>query len=207
MQSFAATVLAYPTALYTALLGMVLFYWLLALLGLVDFEAGGLDLDLDGDPGSVGTIAGYLVAFGLGGVPFSVVASLLVLISWTLCSLAAMWLLPLVPTAVLRTVVGTGAAVAALAVALPLAAAAVRPLRNLFVTHGALSNAALVGLPCRILTRTVDEKFGRAEVDTRGASVNIRIFADTPNRLARGATAIIIDYDPATARYRVQASE
>ncbi|MEW5788820.1 MAG: ubiquinone biosynthesis protein [Pseudomonadota bacterium] len=203
MGSFAEVAFAYPTAVYSALLAVVLFYWLLALTGLVDFEQGGLELD--GDVGDVGTIASYLVAFGLGGVPFSVVVSLLVLISWTLCSMAALWLLPLVPTALLSFLVGSVFLIGAFALALPIAAAAVRPMRKLFVTHGAISNAALVGQRCRILTRTVDEKFGRAEVDNRGASFNIRVFADTPNNLTRGSSALILEYDPDKACYRVQA--
>lgn len=207
MVSFASAALDYPTAIYSALLAVVLIYWLLALTGLIDFEHGGPSLDVDADAGDLGTVAAYLVAFGLGGVPFSVVVSLLVLIAWTLTSLAAMWLLPLVPTALLRAVAGTGVLVGALAAAIPVAAAAVRPLRRLFVTHSAISNAALVGQRCRILTRTVDEQFGRAEVDNRGAGYNIRVCADTPNTLVRGAHAIIIDYDAATARYRVQAEE
>ncbi len=205
MGSFATAVFGYPTAIYTALLGVVLFYWLLAMIGLIDFEDGGIDLSVDADAADIGTVAGYLIAFGLGGVPFSVVVSLLVLSAWTLSCLAGMWLLPLVPTAVLRLAAGSAVLVGALALAIPLAAAAVRPLRRLFVTHGAISNAALVGQPCRILTRSVDERFGRAEVASRGASYNIRVFADSPNSLVRGATAIIIDYDAASARYRVQA--
>ncbi|MFN3987507.1 MAG: hypothetical protein ACK4KV_18620 [Rhodocyclaceae bacterium] len=207
MSSFAETVFSYPTAVFSVLLGVVMVYWVLAMIGLVDFESGGLDLDLDLDAnaGGIGTLASYLVAIGLGGVPFSIVVSLLVLISWTLCSLASMWLLPLVPTSVLGTLAATAVLLAAPVVAIPLAAIAVRPLRGLFVTHAATSNAALVGQTCRIVTRNVDEGFGRAEVESRGTSYNIRVIAATPNPLVRGSTALIIDYDPAAARYRVQA--
>lgn len=207
MGNFSAAASTYPTALYSVLLGVVLCYWLLAMIGLVDFEHGGPELDLDGDAGDIGTVAAYLVAFGLGGVPFSIVVSLLVLVAWTFSCLAAMWLLPLVPTVPLRLLAGTGVLAAAAAAAIPVAAWAVRPLRKLFVTHSAVSNAALVGQRCRILTRSVDERFGRAEVDSRGAGYNIRIFADTPNTLTRGASAIIVEYDAAAARYRVQAAE
>ncbi len=209
MGDLAAAAFSYPTAIYTALLGAVVFYWLLALIGLIDFDDGhaGLDFDLDGDVGDIGTVAAYLIAFGLGGVPLSVVVSLLVLIGWTLCCLFAMWLLPLVPTTVLQSVAGTAGLLGSFALTLPLTAAVVRPLRKLFVTHGAISNAALVGQPCRILTRSVDEKFGRAEVSGRGPSYNIRVYADTPNSLTRGSTAIITDYDSSGARYHVRAEE
>ena len=207
MPSLTDVVISYPAAIYTVLLGVVLIYWLLALVGLVDFEHGGpaLDLDADADLGEIDSIAAKLVAFGLGGVPFSIVASLLVLTGWTITCAAGLWLLPLVPTAILSLVAGTVALLVAITVSIPLTAIAIRPMRRLFVTHSAVSNASLVGRSCRILTGKVDESFGRAEVETGGASINIRVVADSPNTLKRGGTAIIIDYDPASARYRVQA--
>jgi hypothetical protein len=209
MGNFIDAAFGYPTVLLTALLGVVLFYWVLALVGLVDFEAGGWDVDLDvqadGSIDDIGTLAGYVVAFGLNGVPFSVVVSLLVLFSWLLCCMAGMWVLPLVPTALLRFAAGTGALVASLALALPATARTIRPLRGLFVTHTAIQNAALVGQLCRVLTQTVDEKVGRAEVAQRGAGINIRVWARSPNTLAKGATARILEYDAAAARYLIEA--
>jgi hypothetical protein len=209
MGNFIDAAFGYPTVLLTALLGVVLFYWLLAMVGLVDFEAGGWDVDLDvqadGSIDDIGTLAGYVVAFGLNGVPFSVVVSLLVLFSWVLCCMAGMWVLPLVPTALLRFVAGTGALAASLALALPATARTLRPLRGLFVTHTAIQNAALVGQLCRVLTQTVDEKVGRAEVAQRGAGINIRVWARSPNTLAKGATARILEYDAAAARYLIEA--
>lgn len=209
MGNFIDAAFGYPTVLLTALLGVVLFYWVLAMVGLVDFEAGGWDVDLDvqadGSIDDIGTLAGYVVAFGLNGVPFSVVVSLLVLFSWVLCCMAGMWVLPLVPTALLRFAAGTGALVASMALALPATARTIRPLRGLFVTHTAIQNAALVGQLCRVLTQTVDEKVGRAEVAQRGAGINIRVWARTPNTLAKGATARILEYDAAAARYLIEA--
>lgn len=207
MTSFFDAALGYPTAVWTALLAVVGFYWLLALVGVVDFEAGGVDLDaqLDGDIDDIGVLAGYLVAFGLNGVPFSVVVSLIVLIAWTLTCLAAMWLLPLVPTSLLRAVVGTGVLAASFAAALPVTARILRPMRGLFVTHSAVSNAALVGQTCRVLTTSVSEDFGRAEVSTRGAGVNIKVWARTPNALAKGSVARILEYDTAAERYLIEA--
>jgi hypothetical protein len=209
MGNFIDAAFGYPTVLLTALLGVVLFYWLLAMVGLVDFEAGGWDVDLDvqadGSIDDIGTLAGYVVAFGLNGVPFSVVVSLLVLFSWVLCCMAGMWVLPLVPTALLRFVAGTGALAASLTLALPATARTLRPLRGLFVTHTAIQNAALVGQLCRVLTQTVDEQVGRAEVAQRGAGINIRVWARTPNTLAKGATARILEYDAAAARYLIEA--
>lgn len=213
MGDFTAATFSYPTAVYTALLGIVLVYWLLALIGLVDFEHSGLDLDIeaqaDVDAAELTTLASYVVAFGLSGVPISVAVSLLVLYGWVASCLAGMWLLPLLqaltplPDAVQTIVAGTVVLLLAAALAIPLAAATIRPLRKLFVTHTAISNHALVGQPCRVLTGTVSRKVGRAEVAQRGASINIRVWADEPNALTKGSAARIVDYDAERARYKI----
>ena len=206
MVEFWQAVLSYPTAVYSALLVVVLAYWLLAIAGVVDFDHGHLDVHphLDGDVGDIGVLASYLVTLGLSGVPLSIAVSLVVLCAWTICALAAIWILPLVPTELLTFVAGSGVLVGAFGLALPCAALAIRPLRKLFVTHNAISNAALVGQSCRIVTRSVDERFGRAEVATAGASVNIRVWAASPNKLGRGVPARIVEYDEARARFRVE---
>lgn len=207
MTSFFDAATAYPTLVYTALLGAVLFYWLLALLGVVDIEAGSPDFDLQADAATddIGELAAHLVAFGLNGVPFSVVVTLMVLTAWTLSCLAGMWLLPLLPGGLLRIAAGSGVLLASLAAALPVTARAIRPMRGLFVTHRAPSNDTLVGQACVVLSGSVDESFGRAEVATRGAALNIRVFAETPNTLHKGAAARIVEYDAAGQRYLIVA--
>lgn len=212
---FFEAILSYPTIVYTALLGVGLVYWLLAIVGLVDFESGGPDLDIDLEPGTsvtdidvdepanVSTLAGYLVALGLGGVPFSVVISLLALFAWVISSIAAIWALAFFPDGLLRFVVASAVLVGALALAIPAAATCVRPMRRLFVTHNAISNVSLIGQECVVLTGSVDEKFGRAEVAARGAGYHIHVIADTPNNLKRGDTALIMEYDEAAGIYRI----
>lgn len=206
MGSFINAVVAYPTAIYTALLGAVLFYWVLALIGLVDFESSGIDLDLhaDGSVNDLGSLAGFMIAFGLEGVPFSIVVSLLVLSAWTLSCLAGMWLLPLVPTTLLQVVAGTAVLLASGAIALPITARLLRPTKRLFVTHNAVSNAGLVGMACVVTTASVDEQFGYAEVKRRGAGLNVRVWARTPNSLTKGSNARIAEYDAAGERYLIE---
>ena len=205
MGSFINAVVAYPTAIYTALLGAVLFYWVLALIGLVDFESSGIDLDLhaDGSVNDLGSLAGFMIAFGLEGVPFSIVVSLLVLSAWTLSCLAGMWLLPLVPTTLLQVAAGTAVLLASGAIALPITARLLRPTKRLFVTHNAVSNAGLVGMPCVITTASVDEQFGYAEVKRRGAGLNVRVWAHTPNGFTKGSNARIAEYDATGERYLI----
>ncbi|MDR2208916.1 MAG: YqiJ family protein [Azoarcus sp.] len=231
--SFFNVILSYPTIIYTILLCVGLVYWLVAIIGLVDFESAGPDLDVDFDadldidlepdlelhleaetpgsdidagnaPASVSTLAAKLVALGLSGVPFSVVISLLTLFSWVISSIVTIWVLGFFPPDGLsRFVFASAVLVGAFAFAIPATAICVRPMRRLFVKHSAISNASLVGQECVVLTGTVDEKFGRAEVLARGAGYHIHVVADTPNNLKRGDTAFIMDYDEATEIYRI----
>jgi hypothetical protein len=205
MLGFADAALAFPTAIFTTLLGVAGFYWLLALVGLVDFDSGDLNADADFTDPDVGSLAGIIVAFGLQGVPFSIVFSLLVLLSWMLSCLGAMWLLALLPGSIPVYVSGTLLALASVSLAVPITARIVKPLRGLFVTHAAIHNASLVGQHCKVLTQGVDEKMGRAEVLQRGANINIRVWARVPNSLVRGSVARVVVYDEETARYRIEA--
>ncbi|MCK6404879.1 MAG: hypothetical protein L6Q60_02560 [Rhodocyclaceae bacterium] len=213
MQGLFAIVTSWPTAIYTVLLGVVVLYWVLALVGLVDFEHGGLDLDghhdigvhADGD--HLSTIASYVVAFGLHGVPFSVVISLLTLIAWVCAGLLAQYLLPWVPTQTLRALAGLGMLVFAMVPAIVLTAWVVKPMRGLFVQHAARSNRSLVGLYCRVTTLNVSERFGQAEASDGNGSFNIRVRAEEPNALTKGSRALIIDYDESSQRYRVEAAD
>jgi hypothetical protein len=203
MVSFLDAAFAFPTAIFTTLLGVVALYWLLALVGLVDLDSGGMDTDL-GDPG-FSSLTGLLAVLGLQGVPFTIVASLLVLLSWTLTCMGAMWLLALLPGTISVFVGGTVLALASVSLAVPMTARLVKPLRGLFVTHTAIHNASLLGQYCKVLTQTVDEKVGRAEVAQRGANINIRVWAHAPNPLVRGSMARIIAYEEKAARYRIEA--
>lgn len=210
MDSITTIIGSYPTVIFTVLLGVVLLYWVLALVGLVDFEHGGIEIDLShemdlhADDADLTDLASYVVAFGLNGVPFSIVISLIVLFSWLFTGLAAQYLLPYIPTSLLTFLVGTAIMVLGFCLAIVVTARVIRPMRGLFVTHNARSNQSLVGLGCKILTGEVTEKFGRAEVAVNDATINIRVWANSPNALAKGARAIIIDYDAATSSYQVE---
>jgi hypothetical protein len=212
--AFLELIQSYPVFINTILLGVVLVYWLLAMVGLLDFEHGfehgGLEIDATPDGGGdihhdgPGTVASWLVAFGLGGVPFSVVVSLLALFSWVLCAIAAGGVMPFVPTDILKLAVGTGILVGAFAVSLPITAVCVRPMRKLFVIHPAFTRESLVGRTCEIRSGSVDEHFGYARVvSENGQTHDIDVIADVPNTLKSGHTAFIVEYDESQKVFRV----
>ncbi|RJL24412.1 OB-fold-containig protein [Bailinhaonella thermotolerans] len=192
MGEFMGVALAFPTVLFSFALVIVVIYWLLALLI-------GLDLDiLDGDDvGAENASSGFLPALGLGGVPVTVVLSLLVVLAWFV-SLAGSAL-----------VSGTAMRVLVLAVALGAAwlgtRSLVTPLRRVFASERAPSRNDFVGRMCVIRTGRVTGDFGQAEVraaDGSTAIVQVRgIDGDAP--LRAGDRALIFDYDTAGEFFRV----
>jgi hypothetical protein len=204
MEKFLELMFSFPTAVYSVVLSVVLLYWLLAIVGVVDFDHGHIHIELHhADAHELGSFAAIAVALGLDGVPFSVVISLLVFFAWFASALAQEFVLPLVALPPVSWLAGVAVLLGAGVLALPLTAVSIRPLRRIFVTHAAASHASLVGLSCRVVTTTVDEKFGRAEVETRGVAHNVRICASTPNQLRKGSVARILDYDAAKGQFTV----
>ncbi|WP_426168950.1 ubiquinone biosynthesis protein [Pseudoduganella sp. R-34] len=194
---------SFPTAIPSVLLIILLVYWTLSLVGVLDL---GENIEGDADHADLETLAFWLVALGLGGVPFSIVATLLVFFTWLPTALLHEYVLAWLPAGVLQWVGGAVILLAAAGFSVWLSARVVKPLRALFVKHHAPENRSLVGHTCRIVTLSVDEKFGRAEVESSGASLNIRVWASSPNSLGKDALAVIVAYDEALQQYEVQAA-
>lgn len=207
MDSWLHAVTSYPTAVLTTGMVVLLFYWTMALMGWVDFETTGVDLELEmeSDPGDLSTLAGYVMALGLNGVPFSIAASLVIFIAWMICTFAAQWVLPLVPTDILHWLAGSVLLIVSFAVSLPIVARIIRPMRPLFVIHNATRNVGLVGKSCRIVSEKADHTFGRAEVNMSGAAPQIKVRLPEGQVLSKGDTAIVVEYDEASGIYMIQA--
>ncbi|QKW34005.1 hypothetical protein HUT06_08180 [Actinomadura sp. NAK00032] len=219
MGEFFDAALGFPTALFSFSLLVVAGYWTLVLLGGlgVDFLGAGTDADTgagagagdaagggggsDGGDGD-GLVAERLAMLGLGGVPVTVVLSLLIALAWFV-SLAASALTDGLPQRVLGM---TGA----LVVAWFGTRLAVLPLRRVFQQQAGASLRDFVGLPCVIRTGRVGPDFGQAEVtapDGSSAIVQVRrpaydmpvagaAIVDGGDDLTAGSTALIFDFDP-----------
>lgn len=211
MDSFLDLLTHYPGFVPSALMGALLVFWLLAIAGVLDLDAFGPHLDAHVDlpdhaGGEHAEAPETLMALGLDKLPFSVVISGIVFFWWlfTLLAVSLLWAYIPLPT----WLAGTLLLVGALILAVPVAAKALRPLKPLFVVHVSAREESVLGKPCKILTLTVDERFGQAEVVIGGGTpLNVRVWAETPNTLTKGSSALIIDQDPKSGRYRVEAYE
>jgi hypothetical protein len=180
MGAFVVATLAYPTALFSVLLTIVVVYWLLVVFGAVapDDDAGG---------------DGFLDHLGLGGVPATAALSLLIALGWftSLAGDAALRAVGLV-----NPVTSTVLFAVALAVAFTVTRLLVRPLRTVFGDHPAPSRTDFVGRLCVVRTGRVDADFGQAEVTAAdGSSAIVQVRQNSTATLTAGSTALIYDLD------------
>lgn len=217
MDDFLAAALGFPAVLFGFALLVVVGYWLLVLAGGLDpadhGHAGDLDTGADGgadaDGAGHGGPAGLVAAAGLGGVPVSVVLSLLISVAWFLSLAGTALLADADVPALLWAALSAGVLAGALAGSWAAAWVLVRPLRHLFPDERPPSRLDFVGRVCVIRTGRVGPDFGQAEVaaeDGSTAIVQVRTEPPPPGSgperlhpgepgLTAGATALIFHYD------------
>lgn len=200
--SFIQLLTQYPAFVPSILIGVLLVFWLAAIVGLLDFDSVGPDWIGGHDASDIDGLPETVLALGLDRLPFSIVISAIGLYWWLLTMLAANLLLPLVPLPLWLG--GTALLLVTLIAAVFLAAFSLRPLKPLFAVNAPATRESALGKRCRILTLSVEENFGQAEVDMGdGTRLTLQVYASVPNRLARDAQALIIDFDAGRKRYLV----
>lgn len=222
MGQFTDVVLGFPTVLFTGGLVAVVAFWAVVLVGAADAHGpwhhgaaggqgghggaggssghgvhGGRHDPLSGaEPGHGG--AGALATAGLGGVPVTVVLSLLVALSWflTLAGSAALRGagLPGGPVRVLLLLAVTAAALVGAWFGTWLL---VRPLRRLFPHVRPPSREDFVGRLCVIRTGGVTDRFGQAEVAAPdGSTAVVQVRQTGGDTFSSGSSALLYAYDP-----------
>jgi hypothetical protein len=213
MIDFLQALVAFPTAIFTILLGVVVLYWALVILGALDLDVlesaegatDGIDVaseaftptETHGADGFLGSaLPSMMNGLGLRGVPLTVWLSLFVLVAWAVSLLGMRFVGGALAAVVGPFVSGSIVLLVALVAGVVSAAVATRPMQRVFVAHTATSKRSLVGKVCTVTTLRVDGDFGQAEVADGGAGLLVQVRCDEPNDLTRGCQALIFDYDP-----------
>jgi hypothetical protein len=225
--------LQFPTAVFTIALGIVIVYWLFVLIGALDIDLFGGDVDVDvsgaakgigdvltggakggaealhtgGDAGDVGGDAdGDLDGGGLWHVLG--LGDVPVTISASLITVLA-W----VGSLLAMHYLGIGGwltlvvLVVAVVIALPIAALLIRPIAPVFAVKEGKSNADYVGHVCTVTTGRVDNSFGQATIEDGGTVLAIAVRCDRAGVLTRGDKALIIEFDGERQAYIVEPSK
>jgi hypothetical protein len=221
MLEFVQAMFAFPTAVFTMLLGIVVIYWLFVIVGALDMHAldgahGATGLEhhasdglVDGMHADGGSHLGHeafpavLDAMGIRGVPLTVWLSIVILLSWAF-TLFGMQVAGAAMAALTGWfVAGAIVTVAALGLAIAATSVLVRPIRKLNTAHTAISNRTLVGKVCTVTTMHVDGHFGQAEIEDGGAGLIVQVRCAEPNDLTRGSQALIFEYDSSDGVFNV----
>ncbi len=234
MQEFLQIILGFPTVAFTALMGVIILYWLTVIAGVVDLDLFDLDADIDADidldldvdvdvvvevdvdadvdivadadvdAGGVSGVVSVLDALGLIGVPLTISITLFTFFNWCTTFLASYALGA--GQAPLSGLLQAGVLGGSLVTSLVLTSFAVRPLRPLFQSKaGARAANALIGHTVKVISGSVTASQGRAEMQLEGSTVNLSIRCEVPdNPLGRGDEALIIGYNAEQHTYSVE---
>lgn len=188
----------FPTLIYSVLLGIVVVYWIVGMLGLIDLDFGGdadLDLDIDSDVNvSVGGLTGLLLTFGLTGIPFTLVISIIILICWLISFYLQFYLLTWLPDGWLYYLLGTVSSFIIFLISLPITAIAIRPLKGMFKSVETTTSNHLVGKDATIATSKVSETFGQARLFNDGAEILVDVRCDPEHTLKMGDKVLVVEY-------------
>lgn len=190
----------FPTVIYSTLLGIVVVYWLVGMLGLIDLDFSSdaevdIDLDVEGElDTSIGGVTGLLLTFGLTGVPFTLVISIIILICWLMSFYLQLYILAWLPDGWLYYVMGMLSDLVVFFISLPVTAVIIRPLKGMFNSVETASSDHLVGKGAVIATGTVSSTFGQARVFNEGAELLLDVRCDSEHILKMGDKVLVIEY-------------
>ena len=197
MDGLIPAMIAFPTVVFTILLGLVAIYWMTVIVAGLDVDV--LDLDASVDVNASET----LTALGLRGVPFTVWLSFFVLIAWVAMLLGSVFAGPFLAAIAGSFASSTVISLSAMTLSAALTSFAVRPVRRLFAAQVGPKNLALVGKVCTVTTMRVDDGFGQAEIADGGAGLLVQVRAAGPNSLTRGSHALVFEYDNDEGVYHI----
>ena len=211
MNEILNAITSFPGIVPSVILAVLIVFGLFAIAGFLDLHHVGPDwgidlhhgIDLNHD-GHSDVAPDMLVALGFRRMPFFIVISAIGFAWWIVTMVAQLYLVPLIPLP--SWITGALVLIAAFVLAVPLAAMVVRPLKPIFADRGEGARSLdFVGRACKIVTGSVDEKFGQADVVVdAGAHHILQVSARTPNSLTRGSSALILQYDADTKRFEVE---
>ena len=198
---------SYPTGLYSILLMVLLFFWALTIIGAMDIDIISFDVDFEADS-NIPAFAGLLHTLGLTGVPFSIVISILIFISWVITYLISNYIIVLIPGSIFKFIASSITLIAAFFISVPITVKIISPLKKLSAENKAKTKVDFLGEPCKVTTLTVDETFGQGRINTTdGDEIIVSIRADKSLGFKKGDIVRAIDYEAKTNTYQVISNE
>lgn len=190
-----------PTLPATILLLIVLVYWLVNLLGIVDFDGG--DADVDGSSENDTNLSGKILDFG--DMPFTITISFFALFLWMGTVLSNHYL------SNSSMLLGIAVLVPNLLLSFVLTKMVAKPIGKLFKF---LNNKSEIegtsdfsGSVCTVNIGADDVHIGQAEINKDGDCFRINIKTSESKVLKKGQTALLVEYFPSKGYYLAEPYE
>ncbi|WP_146535898.1 OB-fold-containig protein [Rubripirellula reticaptiva] len=195
------------------LVGLLVIYTLLALIGMIDLGMDLPDLDLDvdvdvPDAGGVDVDADFLHGLGattirwtnIARVPVILWGGIFAVVFWSLSY--GLWHAFDVARYQPNWIPSMMLSIRNFVIAVGITKAATQPLVGYFVDPPTYDQTRLIGATCEISTSEATPEFGQAKFRTNAAPLLLNIRTDGPH-IARGTEVRIVSYDPKTRIYKV----
>lgn len=155
----------------TVLLGLVLFYWITVIIGVIDFDFLEFDFDVDID---ADVFQGILVFLNLKEIPFMVFFSILSLIFWILSMM--LYRMPITPGGFINGLI----LLPILIISLLVTKVITKPLKKLFKKdyEDIAPNGGVIGQLVTLISNIKEGRLGQGEIKRDGASLLINVKAE-----------------------------
>ena len=209
LEDFLSIITSFPAIIYSVLLTVTIILAFLTIVGLLDIDGPEFDFNMDGDvdfsadaPTAEG-LAGFMLAWGLTGVPITFIFSFLSLIGWVICYQLVYFTFDYIPDGLLEYLAGAVILVISFFVSLPITAFMIRPLKGLFSNAQAKSNKHILGQVAVIRSSKVTSNFGEATFNDGGAGLLLRVRNGDDNTLKKGDAVVLLEYNKTDGTYLV----
>lgn len=215
---FLQNISSYPTIVFTGMLLFVTLYWLTSLLGLTDMDTvdfgdvGGGDIGGDmsgGDVGDthIGFFASIMMKFGLHGVPFIIILTMVSLIGWLLSFFYSMFLNSHFPSGMLHYAFGTGALVLVFIISMFVTGLIIAPIRKKFAPPPKKDAKSLIGKTALVRSFKVNTIHGEAVLEDGGAGLILKVRTFDDVEFSKGDKVSLVEYLSEENVYKVVAEE
>jgi len=212
MNPFYQNIASFPTVIFSFLLTIVILYWVVAVLGLVDMDVldfdipeadSGLEASANTELTTPDVLAGLMLKLGLYGVPVTIIISFISLIGWLCCYYLVYFLLGFIPEGVFRYLAGIPILLVSLFVSVMVTAVLIKPLRPFFKKAQQHTEKLVLGQVATVRTSKVNSGFGEATLEDGGAGLILKVRATGDEEFKRGDRVVLLEYVKDENTYRV----
>ncbi|HHH76247.1 MAG TPA: DUF1449 family protein [Phycisphaerae bacterium] len=184
---------------FTVMLGMMLLYWLMVILGALDMDFLNIELDADADvdadtgmsiEGAGGGLRGFMAFFYIGEVPIMILASLFILCGWFFSIIGNHYLNP-----DYTALLGFGVLIGSIVVSIFAVKLVAAPFRKVFacLNVDAEANKGAVGQIGRVISSSISSRMGQVEINARSAPIIINAISDDDTVLHKGDEVVVLE--------------